>query len=122
MKFSYKNLPRRPSHLRSDNLQVVGVSLDVDSLNGEDLVVLRLETGGSDLVGAQSASKSGVRLIQDHGRINVLCTISSAFELGISKNIWNITHCGQEQCRYRLGPGTRLPSPSLGPGRSWSTG
>lgn len=63
------------------------MSLDVDSLNGEDLVILRLETGGGHLVGAQSASKSGVRLIQDHGRINVLCKTSSAFELEISKII-----------------------------------
>lgn len=59
-------------------LQVVGVSLDIYSLNSEDLVVLRLQTCGIHLVDAQSASKSGVSLIQDHGRVDVLCATSLA--------------------------------------------
>lgn len=75
-----KSTRHHPSHLRSDRLQVVGVSLDIDSLNGEDLVVLRLETGRSHLVGAQSAGKSGIRLIQNHGRVDVLCTTLVSFQ------------------------------------------
>lgn len=58
------------------------MSLNIDSLNSENLVILRLEAGRVHLVDAQSTSKSGVRLVQDHGRIDVLCKISSAWKLG----------------------------------------
>lgn len=93
------------------------MSLDIDSLNGEDLVVLRLETGRSHLVGAQSASKSGIRLVQDHSRINVFCTTSSASKtLKKAKDICeNITRTvGKSSAGTSLGLALDRRPPALG--------
>lgn len=93
------------------------MSLDIDSLNGEDLVVLRLQTGRSHLVGAQSASKSGIRLIQDHGRVDVLCTtLVSLQNLEISKEYSARTSLtvGKSSAGTRLGLALDRRPPTLG--------
>lgn len=72
------------SHMQSLSLStrsnVECVSTDVDGCNGKNLVVGRLETGGSCLIQGQCLGKSGVRRIQRDCGIGVLCKFGSAYE------------------------------------------
>lgn len=72
------------SHMKgvfqSPRSKIECVGADVYSCDGENLVVGRLETGGSCLIQGQCPSKCGVRRIESDSGIGILWRFGSVYE------------------------------------------